>query len=291
MQAIVFYLALPFIYLISLLPFPVLYLVSDFFYFLLYYVIGYRKKTVLENLKNSFPEKSEKEREALCKKFYSHLCDLALETFKTLTISKESMLKHCSMSAGAIRVMKKIADEKKSCILVLGHLGNWEWGGNAFSLVCKQQLYVIYHPLKNSHFDALIIGMRTRFGTKLIEMKNTFRDMVANKNILSATAFIADQSPPPESAYWTKFMNQETPVFQGTEKIARKFNYPVVFITVKKIRRGYYETNAELLCENPSVTADGEITEMHTQKLEKEIREDPVAWLWSHKRWKHKHSL
>lgn len=134
----------------------------------------------------------------------------------------------------------------------------------------------------------MIIGMRTRFGTKLIEMKNTFRDMAAKKNEINATAFIADQTPHPDNAYWTTFLNQDTPVFWGTEKIARKLNYPIVFINVKKIKRGYYEILAEMICENPSSTSDGEISEMHTKKLEEEIRKNPETWLWSHKRWKHK---
>jgi len=288
MQAIGFYFALPFIYLLSIFPFSILYLLSDFVFMLIYYAIGYRRKVVTENLRNSFPEKSEKEIAALRKMFYRYLCDLLLETFKTLSISKASMLKHCSMNENSKKLFQKYADEKKSIILVLGHLGNWEWGGNTFSLICKQPLYVLYHPLENKYFNKLIIRMRTRFGTKLIAMQNTFRDMVATKNEINATAFIADQTPPPENAYWTKFLNQDTPVFQGTEKIARKLNYPVVFVNVQRIKRGKYEMIAEVLCENPSSTSDGEITEMHTKKLEREIRKNPENWLWSHRRWKHK---
>src|ERR1051326_3542567 len=195
MQALAFYLVLPFLYLISLLPFSLLYLFSDFVFVLLYYIIGYRKKVAIQNLKNSFPEKSEKEILALRRKFYRYLCDLFLETFKTLTISKEKMIEHCRMNPNSVKFLQKYYEEKKSIILVLGHLGNWEWGGNAFSLQCKHQLFVIYHPLQNKYFNKLIIGMRTRFGTKLVEMKNTFRDMVNNKKIISATAFIADQTP------------------------------------------------------------------------------------------------
>ncbi len=146
---------------------------------------------------------------------------------------------------------------------------------------------MIYHPLSNPYFNGLVTRMRTRFGTRLIPMKNTFRDMVRMKEEVTATAFIADQSPSPENAYWTTFLNQETPVFRGTEVIARKLNYPVVFIHVKKTGRGYYELSAEMLCEDPSSTADGELSEMHTKKLESEIRKQPETWLWSHRRWKH----
>lgn len=291
MQAIGFYLALPFLYLLSILPFPMLYLFSDLVFVLLYYVIGYRKSVVTENLKNSFPEKTEKEISILRRKFFCYLCDLFLETFKTLTISKSSMLKHCRFDPKSLSLINKMHEERKSILLVLGHLGNWEWGGNAFSLQCKHQLYVIYHPLQNKYFNKLIVGMRMRFGTKLIEMKNTFRDLLANKKIISATAFIADQTPPPESAYWTKFLNQDTPVFQGTEKIARKLNYPIIFINVKKISRGYYVLLAETLCENPASFSHGKISELHTKKLEEEIYQRPETWLWSHRRWKHKRPL
>lgn len=288
MQAIIFYLTLPLLYLIAWLPFPLFYLFSDFVFVLVYYVIGYRKKVVTQNLRNSFPEKTEKEIAEIRINFYRYLCDLFLETFKTLTISKSSMLKHCKMNEDSQKLIHKLQDEKKNFIIVMGHFGNWEWGGNTFSLTFKQQLYVIYHPLANKYFNNLIVGMRTRFGSKLIEMKNTFRDMVANKNILNATAFIADQTPPPETAYWTKFLNQDTPIFWGTEKIARKLNYPIVYISIQRLKRGYYEMFAETLFDNPAQTKEGEISEKHTNRLEQDIINQPEIWLWSHRRWKHK---
>lgn len=198
------------------------------------------------------------------------------------------MLKHFKFAPGAQEVFDSIAEKKQSIVLVMGHLGNWELAGNSFSLLCKQQLYVIYHPLRNKYFDKLIYDMRSRFGTKLIPMRETYREMAANKSNISATAFIADQTPSPEGAYWTTFLNQDTPVFQGTERIARKLNYPVVYACIKRIKRGYYEMHAEVLCENPKDTKDGEISEMHTKRLEKDIIAQPEVWLWSHRRWKHK---
>jgi Kdo2-lipid IVA lauroyltransferase/acyltransferase len=288
MSAIGYYLALPFLYLLSVLPFWLLYLLSDLIYVLLYYVIGYRKEIVLQNLKNAFPEKSDDAIKVLCKKFYKYLCDLFLETFKTLTISKKAMLEHCVVTEEAQEVFGNVAASGKSVIIVMGHFGNWEWAGNSFSLVCRQQLFVIYHQLTNKYFDGLIYGMRTRFGTKLFEMNETLRSMISNKKVLSATAFIADQTPDPRGAYWTNFLNQETPVFWGTEKIARKLNYPIVYVSVKRKSRGYYAVHAEMLVENPRATADGEISELHTRRLEKDILEQPEIWLWSHRRWKYK---
>jgi len=284
----VYYASLPFIYFFSLLPFPLLYLCSDCFYLILYYGIGYRKKVVLTNLGNAFPEKNEAEIGTICRRYYRYLCDLFLETFKTLTISRRAMLRHCSFTPAAEALFARLAEERKSIILVLGHLGNWEWAGNTFSIVNPQQLYVIYHPISNRHFNGLMYRMRTRFGTRLIAMKDTFREMLARKDEVNATAFIADQTPAPQNAHWMTFLNQDTPVFKGTEVIARKIGYPVVYANVIRVKRGYYRMDAELLAEHPSALPDGAISELHTRRLEQDIIAHPETWLWSHKRWKHR---
>ncbi len=257
-------------------------------YFLLYYLVGYRKEVTMKNLRNSFPGKSEEEIRKICKRFYRYFCDLFLETFKTLTIPKASMLRHCSFGPGAQKIFDRYWREQKSVIVVLGHFGNWEWAGNTFSLECKHQLYVVYHPLSNKYFDGLMYKMRTHFGTKLIAMRDTFKDMVKNRGEISATAFIADQTPAPDNAFWITFLNQETPVFKGTEKIARKLDYPVIYVSLRRVKRGYYTMNAEVLAEHPRDTAEGEISAWHTQKLENDILEQPEIWLWTHKRWKHR---
>jgi KDO2-lipid IV(A) lauroyltransferase len=289
MKAIVFYLTLVLIYFVSILPFPLLYAFSDFVYFVLYYLIGYRKKVVYENLKKSFPEKSEAELLKLRKQFYHYLCDLATESWKTLTISKKKMLKHCSITQSAGELMDKLYAENRNIILVMGHFGNWEWAGNSFSLTRKHQLYVIYHPLKNKYFNKFIINMRMRFGTKLIAMNDTMRDMFAlREGPRNATAFITDQTPQPDRAHWMQFLHQDTPVFLGTEKFAKKLNYPVVYVSVKRVKRGYYEIDCELLFKEPNATLPNEITERHTKRLEEDIRAIPATWLWSHRRWKHK---
>lgn len=281
-----FYIALPFIYLLSLLPFPLLYAVSDFMYVIVYHVLGYRKAVVDQNLRNSFPEKTDGEIKTITRAYYHYMCDLMLETFKTLTMSRREAIKRCKFNDTSL--LDRLHAEKKDIIIVLGHYGNWEWAGSSMTLETSYQLYVIYHPLSDKRFNRLIYHMRTRFGTRLIAMNNTFRDMVKNRGTVSATAFIADQTPSPNNAYWTTFMNQDTPIFEGTERIAKKLNYPVVFGNVKRIKRGYYEVFTEMLVENPQATADGEISELHTRRLEEEIRKQPEIWLWSHRRWKHK---
>lgn len=285
---ILYYILLPFLYFLSILPFPLLYLISDFICFLLYNVIGYRKKVVSENLKNSFPNKSSTELKIIEKKFYHYLCDLFLETLKTLTISKSEAVKRCKFSENTIQIFNELNKNKQSCIIVMGHYGNWEWAGNTFSIINQQQLYVIYHPLTNKYFDKLMYNMRTRFGTKLYAMKDTMREMIKNRNEINATAFIADQTPSPKGAYWTIFLNQDTPVFWGTEKIAQKLNYPIVYVTVNRVKRGYYELNSEILISEPKNTLEGQISELHTKKLENDIIAQPEIWLWSHRRWKHR---
>lgn len=288
MQALVYYCSLPFIYLISILPFALLYLLSDLFYILIFHVIRYRRNVVMQNLKNSFPDKAAQELKNLEKKFYHYLCDLVLETLKTLTISKEEMLDHCKISPQAKAVFDELAESKRNSIIVMGHYGNWEWGGHSFSLTCKQQLYVIYHPLANPYFNGMIVRLRKRFGTDLIVMKDTFRDMVSKKSELNTTAFIADQTPQPDSAYWTTFLHQDTPVFKGAEKISQKLNYPVVYVSIVRSERGYYTLNAEKLFAEPSKTSENEILESFTRKLEDDIIKQPEIWVWSHRRWKFK---
>lgn len=287
MGAIGYYIALPFIYGVSLLPFPLLYLLSDLFYVVIYRVLGYRKDVVMSNLRNSFPEKSNAEIKEIAAKFYAWFCDLTLETLKTLTISPEEVRKRVEFIG--LDIMRDYAKEGRSVILVLGHYGNWELAGARYSQERDiPQLYVIYHPLANLRFDRLIHHMRVRHGTKLYKMREATKDMIRDKDILSATAFIADQTPSPERAYWMSFLGQETPVFTGTEALARKLDKPVLYICIARPKRGYYRMELETLVSEPKATREGEITEIHTRRLEVDIKKTPELWLWTHRRWKHR---
>ncbi len=285
MNAIIYFLSLPIIYLVSILPFRVLYVLSDGIYTILFHMVGYRKTIVYNNLKKAFPGKSEKEIKAIRKKFYHYFCDLMLETLKTLTISAKTAQKHVIVEDKS--VIEKYYQKKQSIIIVLGHLGNWELIGAGFSQAILHEMYTIYHPLSNKYFDKLLYHMRTRLGNKLYAMNDTLKRMLINKNQVTATVFIADQTPRPRGAYWTTFLNQDTPVFIGTEKIAKKLNYPVVYASIKRIKRGKYTLNFELIEDNPKETPPGYISEKHTKHLEKDIIEQPEIWLWSHRRWKH----
>jgi KDO2-lipid IV(A) lauroyltransferase len=286
MATVVYYLALPLIYAISLLPFRLLYVLSDLVYLFVYRLVRYRTKVVRKNLQNAFPEKSEKEIVELEIDFYRYFCDLILETVKTLTISPKTLRKHVKFDGTT--VFESLYDQSQSVIIVMGHLGNWELGGARFSLDPYHQLYVIYHPLSNKHLDRLMYRMRTRLGNKLYAMKDTFRGMILNRKEVTATAFIADQTPLPKGAYWMTFLNQDTPIFVGTAKIAKKLNYPIVYVSIKRPARGCYEISTELLIQDPASFTESEISEIHTRRLERDIRENPQIWLWTHRRWKHK---
>lgn len=285
MQAVWFYLLFPFLYLIACLPFRGLYILSDGLYFLIR-LSGYRRKVVLKNLRNSFPEKSESQIQRICDDYYRYLCDLILETIKTLRMNEQETLDRVTFHNRDW--LDKFYAEGQSILIVMGHYGNWEWTGPAFTLCTKFNLVVIYRPLANVYFNNMMTGMRTRFGTRITPVDKTLRDMVANRDQITATAFVADQTAPRQKAYWTTFLNQDTAVFTGPEKLSKKFNYPVVYINVSRVRRGHYEVVPELMFENPANTAENEISEAFTRRLEVDIQRDPIPWLWSHKRWKHK---
>ncbi len=288
MGAIIYYLTIPFIYLIALLPFPLLYLLSDFIYFVLYKLLGYRTKVVRQNLNRSFPEKSEEELQQIEKKFYRHLCDVVLETFKSLVISKDELQRRFLFNEKGAELLDGFATKNRSYIIVLGHYGNWEWGVNAFALLRKSKLYGLYMPLKNPHFDQLMKNVRNRFGCGLISVKTASHDLMhMPASPPHAIGFLSDQAARPERGYWMTFLHQDTSVFYGTEAYARKLNYPVVYVSIDKLGRGKYQLDAQLICEHPSNLPDNEITERHVKLLEEDIKRKPEIWLWSHKRWKH----
>lgn len=239
----------------------------------------------MQNLRNSFPEKSNKELRSIARKFYSYLCDLILETLKTLTATPSDIRDMIEIKTDD--VFRKYYAQNQSVIMVLGHYGNWEIAGALYSQQDYHQLYVIYHPLSNSYFDQLIYHMRTRSGTRLYPMKETFKGMVRDRNDVTCTAFIADQAAAANKAYWTTFLNQETAVFTGTEGIAKKLNYPVIYVSIRRRSRGNYYVESELLFDSPKDTKPGEISEAHTTRLERDIIAQPEIWLWTHKRWKH----
>lgn len=284
MQALSYYLAFPFIYLLASLPFPILYGVSDGLAWLMS-LVGYRKAVIQANLRHSFPEKTEQEIARLTRDYYHYLCDLALEIIKTMKMSEEENIRRVKLINP--EVLEELHRQKKSIVFVLGHHGNWEWFGPCISLQTPYQLVVVYRPLSQPYFERMMVSWRTRFNTEITPVQQTIRTMAANRNRVTATAFVADQAAP-VNAYWTTFLNQDTSVFTGAEKLAIKFNYPVVYLHATRPRRGYYTLTAEVMYPEPTKTAENEISEGFTRRLEKDIKAETVIWLWSHKRWKNR---
>lgn len=280
-----YYLLLLFLYPLSLLPLAVLYVLSDGLYWLLFYVIGYRKAIVRDNLKHAFPDKTEEERNAILKLFYKSFCDQWIETLKLLSISKTALNKRVT---GNWEVFKMLDEEGKNTYALLGHTFNWEWANVVCQLNSPQQFAGVYLPLENKAFDRLMHYIRTRSGGMLISMKalkSGLQQIAGKRHIIG---MIADQNPSvTEVALWLPFMHRDAPFFRGPEQMARRARGAVVFAGIKKIKRGYYEVKLELMCHDASETNAEDITRQYVAFMERQLRNQPENWLWSHRRWKH----
>lgn len=275
-----------FIIPISLMPFPVLYGMSDVLFYIFYYVIGYRKDVVLQNLRNSFPEKTAAEHREIAKKFYRHFCDLLLESLKAFTISEAEVKKR--MAIRNTDVMDQYFQQKKSVIIATGHYNNWELFVLALAAPLQHKAIAIYKPLTNEFFDKKMKDMRMKFGLKMISTKLVKRVFEEEKDNITAMTFGFDQAPAcAEKSHWMTFLNQDTGVMIGAERFAKFYDYPVVYCHIKKEKRGHYSFWFSSVCDQPKLTVNGEITEKITRALEAEIINEPEYYLWTHKRWKH----
>ena len=271
---------------ISLLPYRLLYLISDVIFLIIYRIIGYRKKIVLENLKNSFPDKNQKEITIIMSAFYRHLCDLIVESIKGFTISRDQLKKRLIIKNPELS--NAFAEKGKSIIFVGGHYNNWEICAQGFCMYSKHKCIGIYKPLKNTFLNNKLYTSRSKYGLNLVSMKQTkksFTDEIEPKAIV----FGSDQNPSnPNRAHWVRFLNQDTAVLFGLEKYSKEYNWPVIFVSIRKIKRGFYEAEYSLITDQPKEQPHGKITEDFTKRLENDIINKPQYWLWSHKRWKHK---
>jgi len=277
-----------FCWLLALLPLRCLYLISDFFFVLLYYIVRYRRKVVTKNLRNSFPEKTEKERQQIARKFYRFLCDMFIETIKLIHIDTPQMRRRIHYIN--TELFEEFYRKGKQLFVAAGHYGNWEWVTTLPGSISYHHA-TLYQPLENKVFDKFYYNLRTKSGGDLIPSNEAIRAIVKyhQEKRLTLLGFISDQSPPRNAIhYWTTFLNQETPIHLGIEKLAKRYNAAVFYYEIRRIKRGYYEVEPTLICENAAETADMEITNKHVQLLEQTIRRDPPYWLWSHRRWKHK---
>ena len=285
MEKILYYLVLPLVWLISIFPISILYVFSDLLYVIVFHLIAYRKKVTINNLQNAFPEKSEQQIYKITVTYYHYLCDLIVEIIKGATMSREEYEKRWTIDGVEV---DKIYDQGRSCIFILGHYGNWEAAPPVCTFYSKYHVNIIYKPIRNSYFDQLMNKTRIRFDNKITPLDKITRRMIKDRKELIAYAFVSDQTPAPNNALWMKFLNQETAVFTGVEKIARKMNIPVIYVSIQCKKRGHYHIQPKVLFENPKDTQEGEIMRTFMSHLEDDIKNKPEYWLWSHRRWKHK---
>ena len=287
MQLLVYCIAYPFLWFISIVPFRILYFFSDLICFFIYHIIRYRRKVVRANLKLALPEKSASEIKKIERQFYSHMCDMFLEMIKTMNISETEMQKRFTFdNIDFIRTLEK----KKSILMMFPHYASWEWV-IAMNKHIESEGYAVYQRIANTYFDRLIRQIREKFGTKLIQTRETPSIIRNNKsrNIKSIYGFLSDQSPLMSKAkYWANFMGVKVPVHIGAEVLAKKFDLAVVYLQVTKVKRGYYSASFKLLAEHPKEVENFGITDLFIKEVENQIKTVPSYYFWTHKRWKHK---
>ncbi len=277
-----------FLYAYSLLPLRVHYVFSNFLYFLMYRVLHYRRDIVRKNLHSSFPEKSERNIKAIERSFYHWFCDYLVETIKLLSINEKQLRRR--MVFKGTEAVNACIDEGQSCAIYLGHYCNWEWTTSLPLWVSeKAQCGQIYHVLENKSFDRLFLQLRQRFGAICIPMAETLRRIVQyrqeNKQII--IGYIGDQAPFWNNIHhWLQFLNHDTPVLTGTERLVRHAGHAVFYLDVRRLRRGYYEAEFKLMTRHPEELPEFKITDIYFRMLEESIRRAPSCYLWTHNRWK-----
>lgn len=274
---------------LSLLPMVALYRLSDATFVLLHFIVPYRKKVILGNLRRSFPEKSSAEIESIARDYNRHLCDLVFESIKSFTISQAEISRR--MRCKNPEFFAPYLERKQNVLAGGGHYGNWEWYGVAIDMQVPLKCSAIYKPLSNRFLDRKMRATRGRFGLEMIGIPVVSSWFEARKKstIPAMLIYGCDQSPGNASkSHWMTFLNQDTACVYGLEKHAKETGYPVVYCVIRKVRRGYFEYEFSSVTDDPRSTAPGWITEEIHRRLEVEIRHEPRYWLWSHRRWKHR---
>jgi Kdo2-lipid IVA lauroyltransferase/acyltransferase len=274
--------------IMAIVPFRLAYGISDFFFLIIYHLVGYRKKVVMENLHRAFPEKSRDEIRKISVKFYHSLADLMIEGLKGISMTKKQVIKRHKMLNPEI--LQPYYDKGISVIGVTGHFGNWEWGALSGGLQIPHPLIALYKPLTNHYLDRYMRRRRAQFNCRLASIKETYSTFENTQDERVAYMMVADQSPTNiQECYWVTFLGQETACLHGPEKYARLFRLPVLYLDIQPRKRGFYEMTLTLLSDDISEWEPGKLTGMFMNELEKRIIERPEYWLWSHRRWKHRH--
>ena len=278
------------LYLLTLLPLRVLYVLSDLLFPLIYHVVRYRRKVVRSNLINSFPDKSKREIIRIERKFYHYFCDVFIEAMYRINMSPQEVSRRITFEN--VELIEKIYAENKSAMLMMAHYGNWEWvSAMSLHLPKESPLYGVYKRLTNADFDAMTYRLRLKYNMGNIEMRDLFKTMLqmGKASEKGVFAMVSDQSPRKDSIRFSMmFMNQPTPVIVGTEVLARKFDYPVLILSITRPKRGYYHCKVEMLSASPKDEPEFSISEKYMRRLETDINQNPELWLWTHKRWKYK---
>ena len=287
LQKIVYFLAYPIIYLLASIPFSFLYVLSDLIRFIIYNLLGYRKKVVRANLRKAFPDKSEKELKWIEQKFYTHFCDITLEAFKTFKMNTSEMQKR--MVFKNLSVLTQFERENRSAIIMCGHYSSWEWmmsvGYNT-----QSKCYGIYTPIMNRYINQLVIKIRKKHKGYLISRYSALKEIesMEQRGEVSIYGFASDQSPRPKpKSYWRPFLSVKVPVFVGAELVAKKHNSGVVYARINRVKRGFYEVHFELISDQPQKEVPNRITDTFTEWLEQDVYCDPTQYLWTHNRFKH----
>jgi len=280
-----YYVVYGLLYLVSLLPMWLLYLLSDSLAFLLYNVIGYRRKVIKDNLKRAFPEKSDKEISRIQKKFCRSFVDNFIETIKLLSASKKFIKEHFAIDN--LEVLDNFYDAGRKCQLHLGHTFNWEVANAAMPLISRYPFIVAYMPVENKIFERLFLHLRGRTGSILLPATRMQRAILPYRNTQYLLTLVADQAPgSPDQSYWLNFFGHPTPFVRGPERGARIADIPAVFVRFYKTSRGHYRVSLTTLSDHPAELPEGELTRRYCRMLEEAIRQAPDLWLWSHRRWK-----
>jgi KDO2-lipid IV(A) lauroyltransferase len=273
----------------AILPFGLLYKVSDILGWVLNHALRYRKNIIRENLQRSFPSLSETQIEQLISKYYTYFADLIFETLKGFSMRKESLMGRFAYEG--IEIFERYYQEGKNVILLAGHYGNWEWATLTFPLVVKHKVIGIYKPLTNKKMDSLLTKNRSKWGNNLVSMADARKSFIENKSTPSIFVLIADQSPSKlNNAQWVKFLNQDTPFLSGPDTLGRQTNYVILFCNVTRPARGHYKMCFTHLFTQERPFEEGEITRLYAGLLEQQILGEPAFWLWSHRRWKRSRS-
>lgn len=290
MQALIYKIFYGILWSISLLPMPVLYFLSSSLRYVAQYIIGYRKQVIYDNLLLVFPEKTETERKKIASQYYLHLCDLVVETIKSLTISEAELNKRYIIDN--LDISDEYYKDGKSVLVFCSHYANWEWS-NILSTKIPFKGYGVYKTLKIEHFDKIIRRIRGRFGGTIVTNKRMVTALYRSvrKGEQTATLILADQSPKSSAIKQNamgSFMGINVPVFTGAEELAKRLDFSVVYLSVKKIRRGYFRATVVPLAKEPNEIPDYKITRAFLNEIEKQIADEPAHYLWSHKRWKYR---